>query len=487
VAVIGAGPSGLAAAYFLARLGIPVTVFEKSARAGGVLTGVLPSYRLPPEVAGRDIAHIEQLGVELRLGAPAIFSLSELRAAGFKHVYVATGAEVARKIRLPGAGSELTALAFLRAFNEAAEGGVGLRREALGVGRRIAVVGGGNTAVDGARTARRLAGVEWVGIVYRRTQTEMPADVEELEAALAEGVELLPLLVPLSLDAGILRCRRMKLGAPGADGRRVAEPLDEAAELRVDTVISAIGETTDALLLREAGLETDPRGSVAVDPRTQETTVPEVFSGGDAVRGGGTVILSMADARRAAREIARRLEVPWVEAPIPGSGSPRDEVEKRSHVLPSVGATADEVVRRESLRCLSCDLVCNRCVEVCPNRANVAISVPGFRDRTQILHLEELCNDCGTCATFCLYEGMPHRDKLTLFASLESFHAARGPGFVVQPDGLTVCLRAGGGEIAARVEELATAAGGNTELRAAEAIARAVLLDHPYLVPRRGP
>jgi len=125
------------------------------------------------------------------------------------------------------------------------------------------------------------------------------------------------------------------------------------------------------------------------------------------------------------------------------------------------------VVRRESLRCLSCDLSCDRCVEVCPNRANVAIEVPGLRDRTQILHLDELCNECGNCATFCLYDGMPYRDKLTLYGTLEAFRSGSGPGFVIAEDGLLAGLRAAGDE--------------STAL----AVARTVAREHPYLLPRR--
>lgn len=468
VAVIGAGPSGLTAASALARCGVAVTVFEKRERAGGVLTTVLPSYRLPGAVARSDLQRILSQGVELRLEADARFSLAALRDQGFTQVYVATGAEVARVLAMEGGGSVHPVLDLLRASNDASSYTAALHHDQVGVGRRIAVVGGGNTAVDGARTARRLTGVAWVGIVYRRTEEEMPADREELDLALAEGVELLTLLSPVSLCAGVLTCRRMALGAPGPDGRRRPEPLDELLRLDVDTVVSAIGESADAPLLASRGLAVGERGTLLVDPRTQETSVTDVFAGGDAVRGGGTVVLAMADARRAAREIARRLGVPWVpvhEATAPPGSTAAAKGRRLQASAPAAGD--EEVARRESSRCLACDLSCDRCVEVCPNRANVAIAVPGLRDRTQILHLDELCNECGNCATFCLYEGLPYRDKLTLYGTPESFRSGSNPGFAIDEEGRLAGLRAGGDE--------------GTAL----AVASAVTREHPYLLRRR--
>ncbi len=418
-AVVGAGPAGLAAAYFLARAGFKVTVFEKNRSAGGVVAGVLPRFRIPEAAVRRDIRTIESMGVDFHFGVAERFSLQSLRSEGFRYVFIATGAEVSKKLELGGDNGNLhDALSILRSLRTKERFG--------GLGSRVAVIGGGNTAVDSARAARRLKGVREVTVVYRRTEKEMPADREEVENAVKDGVRFEYLLSPESfLKSGLLRCRRMRLGDIDSSGRRRAEPTDEIRELLVDSVISAIGEHTDFGLLEDAGLQMGPDG--------KWKQMENVYVGGDAYRGPSTVVESIADARRAAAAILKKENLDpeeLVSDRWPGAQDRFEEIyAKKGKLLPPGGSP-----RSESLRCLECNSVCNKCVDVCPNRANLYVPVSekdGFRDPWQILHLDALCNECGNCATFCPYDGRPYKDKLTLFASKADFDRSDNNGFWV--------------------------------------------------------
>jgi len=474
-AVIGAGPAGLAASCFLARAGFRVTVFEKYRSAGGVVGSILPRFRIPAAAIRRDIRTIESLGVDFRFGAEREFSIQALKTEGFKYIFIAIGAEVSRKLELAGDGRNVhDALSFLRS----------LRRDGhfAGLGRRVAVIGGGNTAIDSARAAKRLKGVQEVVVVYRRTEKEMPADREELENAVRDGVDFEYLLSPEAfLGTGVLKCRKMRLGSPDPGGRRRAEPTEEIRELPLDSVISAIGEQADSGLLEGAGLKLGPGGRLKADPETLETEIRNVYVGGDAFRGPATVVESIADARRAAAAILTKENLS-LESPE-GSRYARDKERfldiygKKGRLLP-----ARKVARHEHLRCLECDSVCNKCVDVCPNRANLCIAVDeeyGFRNAWQILHLDALCNECGNCGTFCPYDGLPYKDKLTLFSSKADFDGSRNDGFYVsgaagQPK---VHLRLHG-----VLREPSAEGPENREAEQVLAIARTVLKDHGYLL-----
>jgi len=472
VAVIGAGPAGLAASCFLARAGCQVTVFEKNRSAGGVVGSVLPKFRIPAAAIRRDIRTIRSLGVDFRFGASREFSVQELKAGGFKYLFIAVGAEVSRKLELAGDNRNVhDALSFLRS----------LRRDGrfAGLGRRVAVIGGGNTAVDSARAAKRLRGVEEVVVVYRRTEKEMPADREELEDAVRDGVAFEYLLSPEAfLGTGVLKCRRMRLGSPGADGRRRAEPTEEIRELPFDSLISAIGEQADSGLLEGAGLKPGPDGRLKADPETLETEIRDVYVGGDAFRGPSTVVESIADAGRAAAAILARENLRLEE---PEGGRWARDKERFLDIYGKKGRLLPALARHEHLRCLECDSVCNKCVDVCPNRANLPIAVDvgqGFRNAWQILHLDALCNECGNCGTFCPYDGLPYKDKLTLFATKADFDGSRNDGFYVSG-------AAGQSRVHLRLHGvLREPSGAGPEDREAEqalAVARAVLQDHGYL------
>jgi putative selenate reductase len=435
VAVIGAGPAGLSAAYFLSKAGFKVTVFEKQDSPGGVITYVLPNFRIPASAIEKDIFAIKALGVDFKFGVSEEFYINDLNSKGYKYIFIGIGAEVSRKLQLTGDNNNVyETLDFLRSFNK--DSG------ALNIGRCVAVIGGGNTAVDSARSALRIDGVEKVFIIYRRTEDEMPADKEEYERALEEGVIFKPLLLPESFSkTGILKCRKMTLGTPDSSGRRRPVPTEETEEITVNSVISAIGEYTDSKFLSACGLKIEKNNRPHANPETLETNLKNVFIGGDALRGPSTVVESIADARKAAEAIAKREISDWKNLDKdfnPGFDKKQQIPEiynKKSRLIPPKISEDDRVIaENEAGRCLECNVICNKCVDVCPNRANVAIEIDkkgGFQDAYQILHLDALCNECGNCATFCPYDGKPYKDKLTLFTTMEDFKDSTNNGFII--------------------------------------------------------
>jgi len=302
IAVIGAGPAGLSCAYFLARLGYRPNVFEAEPRPGGMLAQAIPAYRLPREELAREVRMIEHLGVSIETGRALghDFKLSDLREQGYEAVFLAVGAPLGVPLDVPGANAHgvTEAMTFLRQYNI---------RGSVPVGKRVAVIGGGNAAIDAARTAIRL-GAESVTVLYRRTREEMPAYAEEIEEALQEGVALRTLVHPEAFEvedgrvAGV-RCRAMKLGEFDRSGRRRPESGDDAAYevLPADQVIVAIGQALDTKALAGAvEVERTPRGWVKADPRTGATSVPWLFSGGDAVSGPSSVADAIAAGERTA-------------------------------------------------------------------------------------------------------------------------------------------------------------------------------------------
>lgn len=435
VAVIGAGPAGLSAAFFLAKAGFKVTVFEKQDSPGGVITYILPNFRIPASAIEKDISVIKALGVDFKFGVSEDFSINDLNSKGYKYIFMGIGAEVSRKLQLTGDNNNIyETLDFLKSFNK--------DLSALNLGRSVAVIGGGNTAVDSARSALRIDGVEKVFIIYRRTEDEMPADKEEYERALEEGVIFKPLLLPESFSkTGILKCRKMTLGTPDSSGRRRPVPTEETEEIAVDSVISAIGEYTDSKYLSACGLKIEKNNRPHANPETLETNLKNVFIGGDALRGPSTVVESIADARKAAEAIAKREISDWkgldkdFETGFDRKQQIPEIYNKKSCLVPPKISEDDRVIaENEAGRCLECNVICNKCVDVCPNRANVAIEIDkkeGFQDVYQILHLDALCNECGNCATFCPYDGKPYKDKLTLFATKEDFKNSTNNGFLV--------------------------------------------------------
>ena len=382
IAIVGGGPAGLTAAHELSLVGCKVTLLEAESEPGGMLFCAIPSYRLPTEVVRREIEALLDDNIEVQCGISVgrDVTIDGLLADGFSAVLLAMGAHKSRPLELEDedAPGVLPSINFLKAFN--------LRGEQLARGR-VGVIGGGNSAIDAARTAVRQRDVDSVTIFYRRTRTEMPAFEEEIEAALEEGIALETLVTPTRIGTtnGVfshLECIRNTLGEPDASGRRrpVAVPGTEFA-LELDTLIVAISEDSgvDALgPARSGGIETTPIHTVRVDPETLQTSRPEVFAAGDVVTGPNTIIDAVAAGRRAAEMILHFIRgeplehrnggclpvgyVPPLDAPEGGVTdervrTPRASVEWRKRNFAEVEVTlSPEEARAEASRCLRCDL-----------------------------------------------------------------------------------------------------------------------------------
>jgi NADH-quinone oxidoreductase subunit F len=374
VAIIGAGPAGLSCAYFLARLGYKPKVFEAEHRPGGMLVQTIPSYRLPREILAREIRMIENMGVDIftgmRLGRD--FTLDSLREEGFEAVFVGVGAPVGIKPSIPGIDSEgvVDALKFLQTYN---------LRGSVPIGKRIIVVGGGNAAIDAARTAIRL-GAGQVDIVYRRTKEEMPAWAEEIDAALEEGISLYTLTNPKEIltqngKVSGVRCTKMKLGAFDSSGRRRPVESDEQIVLEADQLIVATGQTLDCEALTGAyHISANDNTRITCNKQTGQTAVDWIFSGGDAVSGPSSVIEAVAGGERAAigidilfngksNEFWRKEKVldtffdPDADPePYPRAHMRMLEAERRKHNFDEVEMVwAEGESIRQAKRCLRCD------------------------------------------------------------------------------------------------------------------------------------
>ncbi len=409
-AVVGGGPAGIAAAYFLARAGASVTVFEKEARLGGVIRYVIPGFRISEEAIDKDISFIEKMGVEIRTNTE-ITSVEELRKMGYDAVILAVGASKPGSLKLEK-GETVNALKFLADFKE--------KDGKLDLGKNVVVIGGGNTAMDTARAAKRTEGVENVYLVYRRTKRYMPAAEEELLEVLEEGVEFKELLSPVSLENGKLFCRKMVLGDMDASGRASVAETEEVEEVPADTVIVAVGEKVPAEFYKANGINVNERGKARLNPETLETSVKNVYLAGDGANGAATIVEAIRDAQLVARAILGK-EVVSSRAVTGGE----TECYEKKGILKEEKDTGCEAER-----CLNCSKVCENCVDVCPNRANISIKVPGM-EMAQVIHVDYMCNECGNCKTFCPYASAPYKDKFTLFAKPEDMDESTNDGFAV--------------------------------------------------------
>ncbi len=482
--IIGAGPSGLACAWFLRLAGFEVKVYEAKNLAGGMVADAIPSFRLSEEAIRKDIRHIESSGVEIicnyRVDQPAFEDLRK------KHdfIYIAVGAEKARKLNIPG--EDLPGLPdplkFLSDYR---------RGKPLKPGKTILVIGGGNTAMDAARTARRLAGPDGhVVLVYRRTRREMPAHQEEIDACLADGVELMELTAPISIashpSGGLeMKCIRMKMGEADESGRARPVPLTGSEfSLRADSIIPAVGQEVNLPFFGEEPLK--------LTGKDFSTSLPAVYMGGDAISGGGSIIQAIGDGRQVAAAIIRNLGEEHVRAE--GRENITDYAElmrKRSLRIKGLriaeeayqAAKADQLVSRtltadeatqEAGRCLYCDELCNICVSVCPNRANTSyrtsrMKVPVYRfspsaekktvevtsgddigitQEYQVFNIADFCNECGNCTTFCPTSGRPFADKPRFCLTSGSFRQEESAYYFSHLQNRSVLLHKEDGQIA---------------------------------------
>ena len=408
-AVVGGGPAGMAAAYFLAKGGVETVIFEKEARLGGVVRNVIPQFRISHEAIDRDEAILKAVGAEVATNT-AIANVADLKK-DYDYVILALGASTPGKLHLEE-GAAMNALEFLAQF-KATDGKVDL-------GENVVVIGGGNTAMDTARAAKRNQGVKKVSLVYRRTKRYMPADAEELELAIADGVEFAELLAPVKLTDGQLVCRKMVLGELDESGRRSVVETDEIVCVPADTVIAAVGEKVPTSFYEENAIAVDARGRVQVTGETLETSIPGVYAIGDGLYGPATVVEGIRDAMKAADAI---LAIEAREQKFTLSDA--ETIYSRKGKLDE-----EDAAKVDSRRCLSCNSYCENCVEVCPNRANISLVVPGM-ERHQIIHVDYMCNECGNCKSFCPWESAPYLDKFTLFATEKDMMDSKNQGFVV--------------------------------------------------------
>jgi len=381
VAIVGSGPAGLACAYDLIRQGYPVTIFEAAPQAGGLLRYGIPEHRLPKRVVDNEISHIEELGVEIKTNTP-VKNLEDIFSQGYEAIFLAIGAGESLKMGIPGEDAKgvVHALDFLKRVNMGTK---------VTLGDKVAVIGGGNAAVDAARVARRL-GAKEVSIVYRRSRTEMPAVATEVDEAEREGIHLHILTAPTKVlvkDGKIsgIQCIRMELGEPDASGRRRPMPIKGSEfEMDVDSLIIAIGQAIDKTVLPKE-LEYTAWGTLAVDQTTLQTSIDGVFAGGDLVSGPADVIAAVAAGKEAAISIDRYLRGVDLTAGRPTPITRVKEVSKKGvvpkarHLIPTldlqkrkgfveVELSFDEKTAiEEAKRCLNCGVCseCMECVKVC--------------------------------------------------------------------------------------------------------------------------
>ncbi|MBK7107224.1 MAG: putative selenate reductase subunit YgfK [Ignavibacteriae bacterium] len=453
VSIIGAGPSGLACAYFLALEGFEVNVYETKSFAGGMASDSIPAFRLTDNQINSDINLIKSLGVHFHFNQNVTKDLFSEIKSNSNFIYIAIGAQKGKKLNIPGEDLEnvfdqLTFLSNVR------------RNININLGKTIAVIGGGNSAIDAARTAKRLSAESGkVAILYRRTIKEMPADPEEIRALLDEGIFIFELVSPNSIsrinNQLQLNCIKMQLGEPDESGRQ--KPilvLGSEFSMIFDSIITAIGQDIILDFIDEQNLITD---------KNYETQITNVFAGGDAIRGADSLINAIADGKNVAYKIIENVKSNFT---IPkqiksdkhtlaefqkkqsyrefGNKIPELNLEKRNNFnLVHPNMTEAQAIS-EAQRCLFCNDICNICVGVCPNFANLSFETNKFNipiysidigdeinytivdhliieQTNQIINIGDFCNECGNCNTFCPTNGAPYLTKSKFYLTQESF------------------------------------------------------------------
>ncbi len=464
IAIIGAGPSGLSCAYFLRMGGFEVEIFETKSIPGGMVSEAIPEFRLKMESLRKDIERIEKLGVKIQYNSKIDNQLFARLRSEYDSVYIAAGAQRFKTLKMEGEN----AAGILNAFEF-------LKNTKLGklsdLGENIIVIGGGNTAMDVARTAKRFSkSGSSVKVLYRRTRNEMPADVDEIKALLTEGIELIELVAPEKLVLNGSRissivCAKMELVKSQADSRLTPVKIaGQFVEFAVDSLIPALGQDIDIDFISPSELRSE-KGSY-------ETQIAGVFIGGDAMRGAATIVKAVGDGRKAAIQIAAKAGIilPSEKLSSDKNMSYSDYIvgkSRRVKIDASIAGdhpqfTAESAIR-EASRCLQCGDVCSVCVTVCPNRANsyyltqaadvpvwkvdFSRSEPSFeiesylkiQQKYQVMNVADFCNECGNCTTFCPTKGSPFSDKPRFCLTEKSFNQTEN-GFLLQKFGSTTTL-----------------------------------------------
>ena len=468
VSIIGAGPSGLACANFLNKAGFIVEIYEEKKKAGGMAEAAIPLFRTGTEGSDTDIENILKQEITIHFNQNVDKEKFKWLQKNSDYIYIATGAQKARNFPLDG--NETNGLINPLEFLYHAKSG-----KKSGLGKNIIVIGGGNTAMDAARTAKRLCGPNGkVSILYRRTIKEMPANEEEIMETMEESIEIKELVNPVKInlkDRKIvsLTCQKMELGQKDGSGRRMPVPIAGSEfDINCDTIIPAVGQETDIHFISPELLTTKSN--------RYETEIPNVFVGGDALNGGISVIAAIGDGRRVAQRIIDRSAIDF-KTKTKSSRPPRSyhdlmvkkskrawaareqklEPEKRNNFEIILNPLSREETIAEASRCLFCDELCNICTTVCPNRALFAYQAKPFRltdgegnfifdlqQSTQILHIADWCNLCGNCDTFCPTSGAPSQEKPHLYLNKTAFNQAdQAYYFIYTEDEQTLLYRKG--------------------------------------------
>lgn len=426
VVIIGAGPAGLSLALFLRRNGIDVTVRDKKEKALGIVEHVIPEFRISSEMIKKDFEMVKKHGVKFQFCIDENINVKELKKE-YDYVVLAIGAWKPGKISLSDFDNKaINAISFLEKYKKQ-EGNISL-------GKKVCVIGGGDVAMDAARSAKRVSGVEDVSIIYRRTKKYMPADNEEIELAISEGILLKELLTPISINDGKLTCEKMILGDRDASLRRSSVGTGEITTLDADTVIIATGEKIDSNLLRQNEINLDSNEFPIVNEKL-ETNIENVYIIGDLKKGPSTIVNAIADAKIVTKDILAK-------EGLSSDFKQKDYCADEKILYRRKGILGDsKSCEEEADRCLGCKNICELCVDVCPNRANVMINVNSdFISNHQIVHLDGMCNECGNCGVFCPHKGNPYKDKITVFWSKEDFENSDNKGFFIENLEKGICL-----------------------------------------------
>ncbi|MBS4014641.1 MAG: putative selenate reductase subunit YgfK [Bacteroidetes bacterium] len=471
VGIIGAGPSGLSCAYYLALAGFSVNVYEAKTKSGGMVQYAIPGFRLTEEAIEKDFNRVYELGVNVHYNTKVNKDFFEKLKKDNQYVFIGAGAQLSSDFKIEGIETKgvVDSLDFL--FNAKAG-------KETGLGDNVVIIGGGNTAMDAARTAYRIVGKNGkVTIVYRRTVNEMPADQGEIKAVIEEGMDIIELTAPEKIitengKVKALLCSRMELKGLDSSGRPKPFRVDGSEfEIPCDTIIPAAGQKLD--------IDFCDNNLIVNDGIDYTTRIENVFIGGDALRGASTAINAIGDGRKAANSIMESAGIEF-NIPKPSNGknlSKEDLVIKRSkrlfapelNELPLeqrksfnlVSETLDKnTIIDEASRCLYCDEICNICTTVCPNFANFSYNInpkafklqkvartdkdgvefqedtiAEIKQQYQILNIANFCNECGNCNTFCPTSSAPYKEKPKIHLTTESFNESKeGYLFVKLPD-----------------------------------------------------
>ena len=469
VAIIGAGPSGLSCGWFLNLAGFDVDVLEEKDMPGGMVSGAIPGFRLTNDALNKDIDRIRNAGVNIHYNYKLNRGVFKKLRKEYNYVYIATGAHHARDLDIPGIKTRgvLDPLKFLHDVKA---------EKKVHFGNNVAVIGGGNTAMDAARTAYRMVGKDgMVTLIYRRTIGEMPADKGEIKAVQEEGINILELISPKKVTVtnkkvSGLECVMTELKDADSTGRpKPVEIEDTNFALSFDTIIPAIGQ--------ELHIRFVDHDQLTTKNNSYQTKLKNVFIGGDALRGASTAINAVGDGRNVAHEIMRKARVKPAnvfktndkeidleqlkvlkarrEYPVK---VPQTSLPDRRNFNLVVSTLKNEEAIKEAARCLQCDKYCSVCSLVCPNHANYTYeaeigSFPTFEieilkneisviqsgtfkieQKYQVLNLADWCNECGNCTTFCPTSGSPYKDKPRVYFHKKDF-LKNGDGYLVSKIG----------------------------------------------------